>query len=147
METIVHVCEGLRPLGVELLVENLWPQSSVWLGSVSEILSLIGDLDLANLGLNLDLRALWEAGEGWDFLDARSFPHVRHVHLSDPGLSPPSLATHHGGGVERLFRDHGYSDWVALEVRRPQSSSSMSMRELMISMSEVSKRITAGVAR
>lgn len=119
-ESVDRICSRLEPMGVSLLFENLWPQNDLWCGSVAEIISLIRSVDRQGLGLNLDLRALVESGEGTEWLTRDTAPHVQHVHVSDPGLEPPTLATHMRSDATKKLVTLGYVGWIALEVRRPQ---------------------------
>lgn len=121
IESIDRICERLSSFGVDLLLENLWPQQGVWLSGTREILETIVSLGRSNLGLNLDLRASLEAEDDVRWLTESTLRHVRHVHLSDPGLSPPSMLSHAQSTAAQKLSRLDYSGWVALEVRRPAS--------------------------
>lgn len=66
------------------------------------------------LGINLDLGAIIENGEGVEVIE-QCLSHVSHIHISEPGLKPVQVRPEH-----RVLRDilekEGYEGYVSLEM-------------------------------
>ena len=117
--------DGLRSLApalesadVTLCLEPLGPDETEFLQSSAEAMTLIRLADHPRIALHLDVKAMVSAGESMAEVLARHGHAVRHVHVGDPGLTPPNSTGLDHAPFGRALREFGYDRYVSIEMRR-----------------------------
>lgn len=106
--------------GVYLLLEaNPKIYNTNFLNSTSDTAQLLKELDLSNIGLNLDFGTIVQSKEKLDELE-QYLSLVKHVHISEPFLEKPRRRKNHKKLAEVLKKNH-YSGFVSLEMKELNS--------------------------
>lgn len=79
--------------------------------------ALVAAVDSPGCALHLDAAALVLAGEDPQLAVTRHSKRLRHLHLSAPGLEPPTPAALDYGALTNTLAANGYAGWCSLEMR------------------------------
>ena len=112
------MAEGLSPMGVMLLVEplsRLETDSVVGCREGAELVEAVGH---PNFRLHVDLKSTFAEKEDQDSLWSEYGRYIRHCHVADPGLKPPSDACPDHRVAAAAMRRAGYAGYVSIEMGR-----------------------------
>ena len=105
--------------GVVLCIEpNPLDYGCDFVTTSAEAITLVRRVASKGFGLHLDAAAMTMAGEPVAASLEGAVGELRHFHASEPFLKPLGSGgvDHHGLGKE--LRDHGYDNWVSIEMKR-----------------------------
>ncbi len=112
-----------RSAGVRLNIEPLHPRMCEYLHDIGECARLLERGSFVHVGIQLDVRACMDNGEGPNEVRA-VLKQIHHCQVSDPELMPIGAA--HSGthrAFAALLREAGYAGFVAGEMRAPPGTS------------------------
>ncbi len=117
VEAVQKMMEVLDP-GVTLCIEPLPKKDTDFICSSGEGAELVRRVNHPRFCLHLDVKALVEMGEPVAEILAAHAPHVRHVHVGDPGLTPPGSTGVNHSPFGLALKRAGYDHYVSIEIRR-----------------------------
>lgn len=104
--------------GVTICIEPLGREETDFIASCDEGMALVRRVDHPGFKLHLDAKAIITNGEDIGRIVTDYHPSVRHVHIGDPGLTPPGSSGYDHGVIGQALRSVGYAHFVSIEMRK-----------------------------
>ena len=93
-----------------------------FMNNTEECVQLIESVGHSNFKLLLDTGTLILNQEDCDRVIRKNNHHIAHVHINDPKLFPPSVATEEHPLIASTLRSIAYSGWLTLEFMNHYTS-------------------------
>lgn len=113
-----RIAERAAPLGVTVIIEALGRNETDSINNMSEAMGLVRMVGHPNFSLHLDLKSSFAEGEDIDAVWRDYGREIRHCHVADPGLLPPSSACPHHVPAARAMRNAGYGGTISIEMKK-----------------------------
>lgn len=120
-DTFYRIAEGLKPLGVILLIEPLSKIESDCINNTEEAVSIVKSVSHSNFSLHVDLRSSFAEKEDYSKVWSKYSKIIRHCHVANPGLNPPGPDCPEHYKAAEAIRISGYGGYISLETRKVSS--------------------------
>lgn len=109
----------LSNCNVTVCLEPLPDKEAQFLNNSQEAIELVQRINSPYIQLMLDIKAMHEQKEDSTKAIQQSFPHLKHIHIGDPGLAPPGYTNEvdHEKAAKAL-QENGYNNYLSIEMKR-----------------------------
>ncbi len=118
VESFGAMATRLEPLGVRLLIEPLDRQFTDCITNLDEGHQLVQAVNHPLFGLHVDLKCSFAEHEDQERVWTKYVTEIKHCHVADPDLRPPSAACDGHREAASAMRRAGYDGYIAIEMRR-----------------------------
>jgi len=113
-----QMAKKLISLDVHLLIEPLSKIETDSINSAKEGAELVKRVGRKNFALHIDLKSTFMEREDQDEIWPKYISLIRHCHVADIGLKPPSAACPEHKKAAAAIRKSGYANYISLEIGR-----------------------------
>jgi len=117
-DTFRIMAEQCAPLGVAVLIEPLSKNETDSVVGCSEGMDLVRACGHPNFKLHVDLKSTFDQKEDQDHIWGAFGRFIRHCHVADPGLEPPSSKCSGHAAASAAMKKYNYSGYVSIEMKR-----------------------------
>ena len=117
-----RACDALRQVGhvaaerdVTICFEALRPEETNFVNTGEQAMQLVRQVDHPNVGIMLDVKAMWAMPDGIVGTIRRFGRVARHVHANDPSGCGPGMNGIDFGPIMQALRESGFDGWVSVE--------------------------------
>lgn len=105
--------------GIFFCIEPLGKKETDFINTVAEAEKLISDVgNPKGFGLHIDVKGIIDEDEVDAPYLTQSFSHAKHIHLNDPGLTPPGSTGYDHRRVRARMEGSNYARFVSIEMKR-----------------------------
>ncbi len=116
-------------VGVALLIEPLSHDETDCINTLAEAAALQQEVAHPGFGLHVDLKSSFAEGEDLARLWQDYGPEIRHCHVADPGLRPPSSACPQHRLAAAAMQRAGYARYLSIEMGRRFGDTRQNLRD------------------
>jgi len=114
----LQMAEKIALSGVILLIEPLSRNETDSINNTREAVELIERVNHRNFALHIDLKSTFAEKEDQDEIWSKYADYIKHCHVADPGLKPPSADCAGHYDAARAIKMSGYDRYISLEIGR-----------------------------
>lgn len=113
-----EMAESIEPLGVTLLIEPLSKIETDSINNTKEAVELINKVGHKAFALHIDLKSTFAEKEDQGEIWSKYAGYIKHCHVADPGLKPPSADCAGHYDAAKAIKRSGYDRYISLEIGR-----------------------------
>jgi sugar phosphate isomerase/epimerase len=117
-DTFGKIAEGLVPLGVKLILEPLSRKETDSIINTDEAMEIIKMVNNPHFALHIDLKSSFAEGEDLTRLWSEHRSYIKHCHVANPGLAPPSSDCEQHYEAAKAIKKSKYNKYISLEIGR-----------------------------
>jgi sugar phosphate isomerase/epimerase len=121
-ESCYRMAERLKSFNVTLLIEPLSRQYTDFINNAEEAMSLVKSVEHDFFALHIDLKSSFEEGENQELVWSTYADYIKHCHVANPGLKPPTSDCPHHVEAAAAIKSSGYDKYISLEISRVSSA-------------------------
>lgn len=118
IDTFSEMAKNIEPLGVTILIEPLSKMETDCINNADEAMEIIRAVNHKNLALHLDLKSSFAEQEDLESVCSRHLSYIKHCHVSDPAMKPPSKEFSGHYDAAKAIKKSGYDKYISLEIKK-----------------------------
>jgi len=118
VDSLGQIANRLAPLGVSILIEPLSEGETDCINTAEDAVELIQKVNHPNFALHIDLRSVFAGREDLENIWATYDTYVRHCHVADPDMRPPSLDCPEHLRAAKAIQSSSYDSYISIEIKR-----------------------------